>query len=142
MDVAQKKNITLTVIATILFMITVLALFFNKITTPRYLSDIELKINGLKLIKPALPWERSGDERWILLTHNADQEKLVMILLESLPRKIALKTSVASNIVVENDLGTDVILIAKPAEGIIAYFTAPFDNNKMKLTYASLFTHR
>lgn len=47
----QQKNIKKTLFILVAVMVTILVLFLNKITTPRYLSNIELKINGLVLIK-------------------------------------------------------------------------------------------
>lgn len=42
----RRRGIKLTVIAIVVFMVTVLALFINKITSPRILSATELRING------------------------------------------------------------------------------------------------
>ena len=47
----QKRGIWLTVIACLAFMSILWILFYNKITTPRYLSMIELRVNGLVLLK-------------------------------------------------------------------------------------------
>ena len=143
MDVSQKKNITLTVIAAILFMATVLALFVNKITTPRYLSAIELKINGLVLLEePIAMSEQGAGEQWLLLVHNAQQQQVANNLLEILPKKITDNTTVINNLQRYSNLAQENILIANPSQNIIAYFTPAFEQNKMKLTYSSVFTHR
>jgi len=143
MDVSQKKNITLTVIAAILFMATVLALFINKITTPRYLSTIELKINGLVLLNELVNMQAAEPgEQWILLVHNTQQQKAANALLDSLPKKIANSTAVIENTYAYSNLAQENILIANAEQTIIAYFTPTFDRNKMKLTYSSVFTHR
>lgn len=143
MDVAQRKNITLTVIAAILFMIVVLALFFNKMTTPRYLSDIELKINGLILLKPRLMFNDDiGETRWMLLTHNDQQAMAATNLLISLPRKISIDTISKKNELIIDGVNQDSIWVVNPDKEIIAYFKPPFDTNKMKLTYSSVFAHR
>ena len=42
----MSKNITISLALIILFMIAVLSLFINKLTTPRYLSAPELLVNG------------------------------------------------------------------------------------------------
>ena len=48
---SQKRGIWLTVIACLVFMAILWGLFFHKITTPRYLSSIELRVNGLVLLE-------------------------------------------------------------------------------------------
>ena len=42
----MSKNIKISLVLIILFMIAVLSLFINKLTTPRYLSAPELLVNG------------------------------------------------------------------------------------------------
>jgi len=127
-----------------LFMVMVLALFLNKITTPRYLSDIELKINGLVLIKEPIELNDAQpvNDQWLLLTHTEKHQQAASQLVESLPRKIAQYTRVQESTVSHPSLESGTILIANPQQEIIAYFTPPFDRNKMKLTYSSVFTHR
>ena len=147
MNVEQKKNITLTVIAAILFMAAVLALFINKITTPRYLSNIELKINDLVLLDEPITLQSPNgsnpqDAQWLLLTHNAEQEKAANALVESLPKKIASLTVVSENTVDYPSLDKENIFIVNTDKVIMAYFKPSFDRNKMKLTYSSVFTHR
>lgn len=46
MNDRQKRGITYTVVGIAVFVVVVMALFLNKITTPRVLSPIELRING------------------------------------------------------------------------------------------------
>ena len=48
---AQRRGIWLTVTGCLIFISILLGLFFHKITTPRYLSIIELRINGLILLE-------------------------------------------------------------------------------------------
>ena len=47
----QKRGIWLTVVACVVFITILWMLFYHKITTPRYLSPIELRVNGLVLLK-------------------------------------------------------------------------------------------
>ncbi len=42
----MNKNIKISLALIILFMVSVLSLFINKLTTPRHLSETELKLNG------------------------------------------------------------------------------------------------
>ncbi len=42
----MNKNIKISLALIILFMVSVLSLFINKLTTPRYLSETELRVNG------------------------------------------------------------------------------------------------
>ncbi|MGH1373011.1 MAG: SCO family protein [Cellvibrionaceae bacterium] len=46
MNQRQKRGITYTVVGIAVFVVVVMALFLNKITTPRVLSPIELRVNG------------------------------------------------------------------------------------------------
>lgn len=46
MNERQKRGITFTVVGIAVFVVVVMALFLNKITTPRALSPIELRVNG------------------------------------------------------------------------------------------------
>ena len=42
----QQRNIRLTILVIVVFITVVMALFLNKITTPRVLSNVELRVNG------------------------------------------------------------------------------------------------
>lgn len=46
MNDRQKRGITFTVVGIAVFVVVVMGLFLNKITTPRVLSPIELRVNG------------------------------------------------------------------------------------------------
>ncbi len=46
MNQRQKRGITYTVVGIAVFVVVVMLLFLNKITTPRVLSPIELRVNG------------------------------------------------------------------------------------------------
>ena len=47
----RKRGIWLTVVACLIFITVLWMLFYHKITTPRYLSDVELRVNGLVLLQ-------------------------------------------------------------------------------------------
>ncbi len=54
-DADRRRGIRITVGVIVAFIVTVLALFTNKVTSPRVLSDTELKINGaFKFDKPRI----------------------------------------------------------------------------------------
>ncbi len=75
MNSDQKKSVQKTVLIIVAIMATILVLFLNKITTPRYLSNIELKINGLVLQKSMTNagLDMSAAEgRWVLLVSDAE----------------------------------------------------------------------
>lgn len=145
----MQKNIKKTVLTIVAIMVTILALFINKITTPRYLSNIELKINGLELIKET---QRSSidkaisGEYWMLLAAD-NEDKAALDTLHQ-----ALKTSLREKIIVVSHAGTElkaqvnrkgkIIPIVKPSGEFIGYFTYPYDKNKMILTLSSIVTHR
>ena len=143
----QQKNIRKTVVVIVAIMATFLALFFHKITTPRYLSDIELKINGLTLLKQpvssasVLANSQSSittNDRWIVVANNVADKKILEMLHASLKRSLQDKLT----IVEQPNTKAQKVSIIKPDNLYIGYFTPPYDLNKMKLTLSSLLTHR
>ena len=145
----MQKNIKKTVLTIVAIMVTILALFINKITTPRYLSNIELKINGLELIKEsqrsAVDKSVSG-EYWMLLAADKEDKAALDILHKALKSGLREKIVVVSNAATElkaqvNRTGK-IIPIVKPSGEFIGYFTYPYDKNKMVLTLSSVVTHR
>ncbi len=46
MSPKQKRGVTITLVVIAVFVVVVMGLFLNKITTPRVLSPIELRVNG------------------------------------------------------------------------------------------------
>jgi hypothetical protein len=147
MSDVQRKNILKTVLIIVAIMVTILLLFLNKITTPRYLSDIELKINKLELVKEPVTLQASGNQ-WSLLASTAEQKAVLAELMPELRPHIQEKTHI---ITIDSITGINSELPFDPTENIgiantegklIAYFKPPFDQHKMILTYSSLITHR
>lgn len=145
----MQKNIKKTVLVIVAIMVTILALFINKITTPRYLSNIELKINGLELVKATekntLGEGVSGDY-WMLLA--ADQEDKAALdalhqeLKPSLRKKVMIVYSAATELKAQVNQSKKIIPIIKPSGEFLGYFTYPYDTHKMILTLSSVVTHR
>jgi hypothetical protein len=146
---SQKKGIQKTICIIVAIMVTILILFFNKITTPRYLSDIELKVNGLELIakaKRSSVGEGVSGEQWILLVDDSDNKQLLDSVHESLKGKLRKKVLVVYGstqaFTAEVSTTKKIIPIIKPSGEFVAYFKAPFDKDKMVVTLSSVVTHR
>ncbi|MBX2809922.1 MAG: hypothetical protein KTR20_14965 [Cellvibrionaceae bacterium] len=145
---AQRKNIYITVALSIGFMVLVLALFLNKMTTARYLSNIELKINGLIMLSQPIDTgiaQHTGS--WRLLVETPQAHKLLGALMTALPKKIQQQTTIIDSTPalqqqLANHLPDDSIAIINQQGQLMAYFKSPFNQHKMKLTYASVVTHR
>ncbi len=151
----QQKNILKTVLTIVVVMVVILLLFFNKITTPRYLSNIELKINGLILLSQPYSIDenklknKQEAKEWMLIAVDEEQKKA----LDDLERKLK-KPIKGQTIIVDADSELraslskrlpkfpETIAIINPKQQLVAYFKPPFDRNKMLLTYSSVFTHR
>ncbi len=151
----QQKNIKKTLFILVAVMVTILVLFLNKITTPRYLSNIELKINGLVLIKESkaiIGMEHTQpDALWRIIVKDKDDVLFFSDVYQS------LKTSVRENVAVVDSANvtsliysqlsgipenTKIIPILNPSGELIGYFKKPFDKNKAILTLSSIVTHR
>ena len=141
----QNKNIKKTVLIILAIMATILTLFLNKITTPRYLSNIELKINGLVLVdKEDRQFIHSGinDLSWLLLPSDEQQKKHLASFHHTLKKNIKDKINIADAEQYSLVLPGKYIAIVRPNGEYIAYLKPPFENHKMTLTLSSLITHR
>jgi hypothetical protein len=149
----QQKNIKKTVLMIVAIMVTILALFFNKITTPRYLSTIELKINGLEFLDPKTTAALTSinNELWLLVASDDEDKQLLENLHSSLKNSLQKKVQVvdraalaldAEILKTRSDRNKKIIPIIRPSGEYAAYFTAPFDSHKMILTLSSIVTHR
>ncbi len=147
---SQSKNITKTVLILVAVMATILALFLNKITTPRYLSDIELKINGLILLKDKHRQVMSSklqhsQLQWMLVAQNAADQKVLEDFLSQVKKSIRKKMVVAelnSIVLPPNIFPQDAILLVNPQGQWVAYVKPPYQYPKMLLTLSSVITHR
>lgn len=145
---SQNKNIIKTVLILVVAMATILLLFLNKITTPRYLSDVELRINGLILVKEKqqlIPSDIEKSDQWFLIAQNEKDEKTVEKFLAAAKKSIRTKMTSAeldSIVVTKNALPEQTILLANPQGQLVAYLKPPYDQHKMLLTLSSVITHR
>ncbi|MBX2809119.1 MAG: hypothetical protein KTR20_10860 [Cellvibrionaceae bacterium] len=145
----RQKNIYLTLVLSIGFMVLVLALFVNKMMTPRYLSALELKINGLMLLEQAAAIDGlEADGTWRLLSDAPQAREFLQRFIATLPNKIQQKTQGIAlpperwQVLANKLPSNNVIAIVNQQGQLMAYFTPPFNHNKMKLTYASVVAHR
>jgi hypothetical protein len=153
----QQKSIKKTVWIIVAIMVSILVLFVNKITTPRYLSLIELKINGLVLLdkeRRTLVQHTSSPESWILVVSDEAERQLLDDMMEDLDTAIINKISIVdeATLTLNVDIQTSksIIPIIKPSGDVsemgtgqyIGYLVSPYDRNKAILTLSSVITHR
>lgn len=147
---AQQKNIIKTVLIIVVLMVSILLLFLNKITTARYLSDVELRINGLILLDSPQTMEmEQADSKWLLVANTQEQKKVLDEFYPSLRKSakaiteitlapISLQSQINKQL---PDYASYISVISKDKK-LIAYFKPPFDQHKMLLTYSSIVAHR
>lgn len=146
----QQKNIVKTIVILLIVMTTILVLFFNKLLTPRYLSDVELRINGLILLENTPPIDIEADKaQWLLVANTQEQKKVLEALYPSLRKKVKNTTKIIlAPIELQSKINkvlpsySAFIAIINPEKNLIAYFKPPFDEHKMLLTYSSIYAHR
>lgn len=147
---SQQKNIIKTVLIIVILMVTILLLFLNKIATARYLSDIELKINGLILLDSPQTMEMpQSDAKWILVASTPEQKKLLDEFYPSLRKSAKAITDVTlAPISLQSQINKQLpdysryISVINSDKKLMAYFKPPFDEHKMLLTYSSIVAHR
>lgn len=154
----QKKSIVKTVVIIVLVMVTILVLFIHKITTPRYLSNIELKINGLVLFDQLVSsnlhsaFKADADE-WFLVVSNEEDKKILSDFVREFNQKIPNKVTVLdrdffseNNIVIPEEIMSAStqknVLLINSSDQYVAYFKPPYDEHKFILTLSSVVTHR
>lgn len=141
-----QKNIIKTVLIIVAVMATILVLFIHKITTPRYLSDIELKINGLILLKS--PQQLSNlDERlqgsWLLLVNNEKNKKIVEEVHNNLKGRVSHKLLLVDQKSFSALTADEETMPLINANGeYMAFLKPPYEKNKMIMTLSSTITHR
>lgn len=134
-----------TVLIILTAMVVILLLFFNKITTPRYLSVMEHRINGLVLLREPTPMADTSDQ-WRLLFTTDKQQQTLTDWYPLLRQYIQAKTTVidSTELAIDQPLPYDQqrsIGIVNPQGVLLGYFKPPFDHQRMILTYSSLTTH-
>lgn len=158
MNTLDKKILrTVLIIAAVVSVI--LVLFFNKLTTPRFLSSIELKINGYVLLNadrdgsrkesPSILTSDQDNKKWFIVVKGETEKQLINDLLPILKSPmnsntdILLSTQIIGAKLSEQLPNKDNLIAVINNEGTLSgYFKPPFDRNKMALTYSSVFTHR
>lgn len=153
----QQKSIKKTVWIIVAIMVSILVLFVNKITTPRYLSLIELKINGLVLLDKdsRTPVQHaSSPDSWLLVVSDEEERQLLDSMMDdldaSIKNQIAVVDEATLTLNVEVHTSKSTIPIIKPSgdtSGVgtgyyIGYLVSPYDRNKAILTLSSVITHR
>ncbi|ODS24021.1 hypothetical protein AB835_05710 [Candidatus Endobugula sertula] len=140
----QQKNIKKTVFLLIVAMVTILALFLHKITTPRYLSNIELKINGLVMLEDKQKLNFVSDklnESWILIAADKEDRQRLEALLQMLKPYLRKKVTIVDRSEVVATFTDDIIPVVRPSGKYLAYFKPPYEQHKMLLTLSSLLAH-
>jgi hypothetical protein len=153
MTTDQQKSIKKTVWIIVAIMVTILVLFINKITTPRYLSFIELKINGLVLFKKenkTLIEELVANPSWVLLVDSEEEKKLLddvtLLLDDSVKDNVEVmdEGTLGAQYDLQSDIkfNKNIIPIIKPTGEYVGYLISPYNRNKVILTLSSVVTHR
>ena len=149
MSVEQKKNISKTIVIIVLVMVTILTLFIIKITTPRYLSNIELKINGLVLLSepiPIPPLIEPSSSDWLLIVNDAQESALMQSIAIQVGERVEQSIRVLDRQTLSLDsdyrLPLKRIAIIKPQGQYMGYFKKPYNEHKLILTLSSVITHR
>lgn len=150
MQTTLQRNIWRTLIAALAFMAVVLLLFLNKITTPRYLSDIELRIHGLELLQQPLTLEAQTSNQWRLVSMNPQQQTKLNNALAKMPKRIQNKIETLSldklaekyRETIATIEGKETVKIIKPNGVLFAVLHAPIETNRIVLTLSSVITHR
>ena len=151
----QQKSIKKTVWIIVAIMVSILVLFVNKITTPRYLSFIELKINGLVLLDKdsrTLVQHASSSDAWLLVVSDDAERQLLESMMEDLDASVKNKIVVVDETVLTSTIEVQTsksnIPIIKPSSDVagsgyyMGYLVSPYDRNKAILTLSSVITHR
>jgi hypothetical protein len=156
---ALDKKIYKTIIIIVTVVSVILVLFFNKLMTPRFLSSIELRLNGYVLLnadrdgnrkQSPIIFEQSSDKKqWFILVKNDVQNQLMEDFFTILKDPMKSHTEVMKT---TRELTTKLTQQISDQDNFIAvinddgklsgYFKPPYDKTKMVLTYSSVFTHR
>jgi hypothetical protein len=153
------KRIYKTILIIFVVASVIMVLVFNRLMTPRFLSTVELRVNGYILLNadrdgsrktsPIILKPSEGNEKWFMVVGNETEKKLISNLLSILndPMKsetgVMLTTPAIDSKLYEQVSDQDNFIAVINDEGTLSgYFKPPFDTNKMVVTYSSVFTHR
>lgn len=153
------KRIYKTILIIFVVVSVIMVLVFNRLMTPRFLSTVELRVNGYILLNADRDGSRKqsssilsaseDNKKWFIVVDNEKEKKLITSLLSILNDPMKSNSGV---MVSTPDIDTKLFKQVSNQDNFIAvindtgklsgYFKPPFDRNKMVVTYSSVFTHR
>jgi hypothetical protein len=153
------KRIYKTILIIFLVVSVIMTLVFNRLMTPRFLSTIELKVNGYILLNadrdgsrkqsPSILSASEYNKKWFIVVDNEKEKKLITNLLSIVNDPMKSNTELmVSTPEIDSKLFKQVsnqdnfIAVINDTGKLSGYFKPPFDRNKMVVTYSSVFTHR
>lgn len=153
------KRIYKTILIIFVVVSVIMVLVFNRLMTPRFLSTVELRVNGYILLNadrdgsrkqsPIILSSSEDNKKWFIVVDNETEEKLVTSLLSILNDPMQSNTEVllstpeiASKLFEQVSDQDNFIAVINDTGKLSGYFKPPFDRNKMVVTYSSVFTHR
>jgi hypothetical protein len=153
------KRIYKTILIIFLVVSVIMTLVFNRLMTPRFLSTIELKVNGYILLNadrdgsrkqsPSILSASEDNKKWFIVVDNEKEKKLITNLLSIVNDPMKSNTELmVSTPEIDSKLFKQVsnqdnfIAVINDTGKLSGYFKPPFDRNKMVVTYSSVFTHR
>ena len=153
------KKIYKTILIIFVVVSVIMVLVFNRLMTPRFLSTVELRVNGYIILNADRDGSRKAsnsilnssedNKKWFMVVGNEKEKKLIDDLLSILndPMKsnteVMLTTPAVDSKLAEQVSNQDNFIAVINDEGTLSgYFKPPFDRNKMVVTYSSVFTHR
>lgn len=153
------KRIYKTIAMIFVVVSVIMVLVFNRLMTPRFLSTIELRVNGYILLNadrdgsrklsPSIVNSNEDNKKWFIVVDNESEKELISNLLSIVNDPMKSNTEVMlSTPIIDSKLFQQVsnqnnfIAVINDTGKLSGYFKPPFDRNKMVVTYSSVFTHR
>ena len=153
------KRIYKTIAIIFVVVSVIMVLVFNRLMTPRFLSTIELRVNGYILLNadrdgsrklsPSIVSSNEDNKKWFIVVDNESEKELISNLLSIVNDPMKSNTEVMlSTPIIDSKLFQQVsnqnnfIAVINDTGKLSGYFKPPFDRNKMVVTYSSVFTHR
>lgn len=153
------KRIYKTILIIFVAVSVIMVLVFNRLMTPRFLSTIELRINGYILLNadrdgsrkqsPNILSASEDNEKWFIVVDNDKEKKVITYLLSIVNDPMKSKTEVMvstpeidARLIEQVSQQDNFIAVINDTGKLSGYFKPPFDTNKMVVTYSSVFTHR
>jgi hypothetical protein len=153
------KRIYKTIAMIFVVVSVIMVLVFNRLMTPRFLSTVELRVNGYILLNadrdgsrklsPSIVDSNEDNKKWLIVVDNESEKELISNLLSIVNDPMKSNTEVMlSTPIIDSKLFQQVsnqnnfIAVINDTGKLSGYFKPPFDRNKMVVTYSSVFTHR